>query len=168
MPTINEELIAACRISGTGFNLQKVMDLLYQGADINTRDYNGDTPLHLAVANQNPMSKELIVLLISSGANYKIKNTSGKLAHESVYTITSVTRRNILLFCSLVDQAEWNKEQQALEIQKSILSNMQEQTKLLAEMKNQIEQLKGELQQVKNQVENKESSKQNSTQGFFS
>jgi ankyrin repeat protein len=141
--------------------------LLSRGADINTRDYNGDTPLHLAVRNQNSMAKELIILLLGFGANYKIRNIPGQLAHEAASISCPVQRQNKILLCSLIDQIEWTKEQQALDIQKSILFNMQEQTKLLAEMKNQIQQLKEEVQQIKNQVENKELPKQNSSQAFF-
>lgn len=50
-------LLAACRSN----NLQAVAKLLSQGADVNTADANGETPLFYAVAAKNPDMVEMLL-----------------------------------------------------------------------------------------------------------
>ena len=45
--------------------------LLKSGANVNTKDSLGNTPLHLAVKENNIL---MVILLIEKGANIKLKN----------------------------------------------------------------------------------------------
>ncbi len=57
--------------------------MLKLGADINTRDNNGDTPLFMAAyGNKNP---EVIKALLKYGADVNIRDDSGKTALEYTY-----------------------------------------------------------------------------------
>jgi ankyrin repeat protein len=49
--------------------------LLDKGADVNHKNYNGNTPLHIAIVNQD---LEVCKVLISRGADVSITNNEGK------------------------------------------------------------------------------------------
>ena len=48
--------------------------LLENGADVNTKDNNGDTPLHCAVSSGK---KNMVELLIAKGADVNARNKKG-------------------------------------------------------------------------------------------
>ncbi|XP_014274864.3 poly [ADP-ribose] polymerase tankyrase-1 [Halyomorpha halys] len=50
-------------------------------ANLNAKDFDGNTPLHIAVINDLPWSADLLLML---GANPNIKNNEGKLPQELV------------------------------------------------------------------------------------
>ncbi len=55
-------------------NMPEIMDMLARGVDINSRGYNGNTPLHAAVANEN---EELTKFLLAQGAGLQYENAEG-------------------------------------------------------------------------------------------
>lgn len=57
--------------------------LLHYGADINAQDYDGDTPLHLATAD-DLFSRQIVELLLENGAKIDIKNNRGLTAYEQI------------------------------------------------------------------------------------
>jgi ankyrin repeat protein len=61
-------------------NIYMIRILLDQGVDVNTTDYDGNTPLHLAVKNyiDEYLSIDIIKLLFESGADPKIINVFGE------------------------------------------------------------------------------------------
>ena len=50
--------------------------LLENGANVNTRNVNGDTPFHLAIISEK-FSIELVKVLLDYGADFKLKNKKG-------------------------------------------------------------------------------------------
>ncbi|KAF8771859.1 E3 ubiquitin-protein ligase MIB1 like protein [Argiope bruennichi] len=64
-------------------NLEAVKELIKAGADVNLRDYVGNTPLHNAALSQK---RDLVDFLIQSGASPNIRNFYGQTAlHFAVY-----------------------------------------------------------------------------------
>jgi uncharacterized repeat protein (TIGR01451 family) len=78
---LNKDLLAAVREG----KVEKVLRLLSLGADVNAKDENGLTPLHVAATRYG--KKEVAELLIAKGADVKAKNKGGKtpriIAEES-------------------------------------------------------------------------------------
>ncbi|GHM58178.1 MAG: hypothetical protein sL5_06130 [Candidatus Mesenet longicola] len=68
---LDEELLTAAE-SG---DLNKIKSLITQGANLNTKDGNGSTPLHYASWNGN---LSIVKHLIEKGANLKIKNLNNR------------------------------------------------------------------------------------------
>ncbi|WP_419198621.1 ankyrin repeat domain-containing protein [Wolbachia endosymbiont of Rhagoletis cingulata] len=66
---LNKELLIAAK----GGDLNKVIDLISKGANVNVKDNNDDTPLHLAVGYL-----DVVKYLISKGANINAKCKAGK------------------------------------------------------------------------------------------
>ncbi|MFP3016488.1 MAG: ankyrin repeat domain-containing protein [Wolbachia sp.] len=66
---LNKELLIAAK----GDDLNKVIDLISKGANVNVKDNNDDTPLHLAVGYL-----DVVKYLISKGANINAKCKAGK------------------------------------------------------------------------------------------
>ena len=58
-------------------NIDLVKALLAKGVDVNVRNVQGNTPLHLACARRN---REMIQMLLQKGAKLDIKNIAGKTA----------------------------------------------------------------------------------------
>ncbi|OYU12654.1 MAG: hypothetical protein CFE38_06575 [Comamonadaceae bacterium PBBC1] len=67
---INGQFVMAGRVG----KLERVQALLDQGAQVNSRDRNGDTPLNMATAKANT---ELVQALIKAGADVNLGNLSG-------------------------------------------------------------------------------------------
>jgi hypothetical protein len=78
MKAVNEELLNACEKG----DLEKVKLLLKEGADINTKNKYGWTPLMIACEKDN---KEMVKLLLEKGADVKAKNINGKSALVIAY-----------------------------------------------------------------------------------
>ncbi|PUE30534.1 ankyrin repeat domain-containing protein [Limnohabitans sp. Jir72] len=67
---INGQFVMAGRVG----KVERVQALLDQGAQVNSRDRNGDTPLNMAAAKGNT---ELVQVLIKAGADVNLGNLSG-------------------------------------------------------------------------------------------
>jgi ankyrin repeat protein len=67
---VNGQLVMAAR---TGV-VPRVQALLEQGASVNSRDRNGDTPLNLAAAKGNA---EMVAVLLKAGADVNLANVAG-------------------------------------------------------------------------------------------
>ena len=63
-------------------NLEIVKSLLITGANIDSQDVEGNTALHLASRESNPMYNEMVEFLIFCGADTSIQNSQGKQAIE--------------------------------------------------------------------------------------
>lgn len=66
----NGQLVLAAKFGNT----PRVASLLKEGAAVNSRDRNGDTPLNMAAAKGNA---ELAALLLQAGADANLANISG-------------------------------------------------------------------------------------------
>ncbi|MBU1109115.1 MAG: ankyrin repeat domain-containing protein [Candidatus Riflebacteria bacterium] len=86
-----------CAISGSASST--VTFLLERGADLNSRDTNGNTLLHWAVFNllAGEQNLECIKILIAAGANGDIPNESGLTAFDFVAEFRSVKIAKLLL-----------------------------------------------------------------------
>jgi ankyrin repeat protein len=59
--------------------------LLSWGADINKKDWFGNTPLHLSVYHaEKELNTRLTKILLLKGADRNIKNSKGKTAQEVI------------------------------------------------------------------------------------
>ena len=67
---VNGQLVMAAR---TGL-VPRVQALLDQGASVNSRDRNGDTPLNLAAAKGNA---DMVAALLKAGADVNLANVAG-------------------------------------------------------------------------------------------
>jgi ankyrin repeat protein len=67
---INSQFVMATRAGNTG----RVSGLLNEGAAINSRDRNGDSPLNLAASKGN---EAMVDLLMKSGADINLANPAG-------------------------------------------------------------------------------------------
>ncbi len=67
---INGQFVMAARVG----KVERVQALLDQGASVNSRDRNGDTPLNMAAAKGNA---ELVQVLLKAGADVNLGNLSG-------------------------------------------------------------------------------------------
>ena len=67
---INGQYVMAARVG----KVERVQALLDQGASVNSRDRNGDTPLNMAAAKGNA---ELVQVLLKAGADVNLGNLSG-------------------------------------------------------------------------------------------
>lgn len=56
-------------------NTKQVLDMLKDGVSVDDKDTEGNTPLHIAVLNNN---LEMVQLLLWKDANVTIKNNDGK------------------------------------------------------------------------------------------
>src|SRR6476661_475934 len=66
----NGQLVLAAKFGNT----PRVASLLKEGAAVNSRDRNGDTPLNMAAAKGNA---ELAALLLQAGADANLANITG-------------------------------------------------------------------------------------------
>jgi hypothetical protein len=67
---INGQFVMAARVG----KVERVQALLDQGAAVNSRDRNGDSPLNMAAAKGNT---ELVQVLLKAGADVNLANLSG-------------------------------------------------------------------------------------------
>ncbi|WP_264376385.1 MULTISPECIES: ankyrin repeat domain-containing protein [unclassified Wolbachia] len=96
---LNKELLIAAK----GGDLNKVIDLISKGANVNVKDNNDDTPLHLAVGYL-----DVVKYLISKGANINAKCKAG------------ATPLDIAAYQKLSDVVEYLKQTQ-LDLDKKLL-----------------------------------------------
>ncbi|MDG7052918.1 MAG: ankyrin repeat domain-containing protein, partial [Wolbachia endosymbiont of Alcedoecus sp.] len=96
---LNKELLIAAK----GGDLNKVIDLISKGANVNVKDNNDDTPLHLATGYL-----DVVKYLISKGANINAKCKAGK------------TPLDIAAYQKLSDVVEYLKQTQ-LDLDKKLL-----------------------------------------------
>ncbi|WP_264685239.1 ankyrin repeat domain-containing protein [Wolbachia endosymbiont (group B) of Parapoynx stratiotata] len=90
-------------IAAKGGDLNKAIDLISKGANVNVKDNNDDTPLHLAVGYL-----DVVKYLISKGANINAKCKAGK------------TPLDIAAYQKLSDVVEYLKQTQ-LDLDKKLL-----------------------------------------------
>ena len=57
--------------------------LLNHGANVNAKDTDGSTPLHIAAQGERPETAELVSLLLIHGADVNAKDTKGKTPLDS-------------------------------------------------------------------------------------
>lgn len=67
---INGQFVMAARVG----KVERVQALLAEGASVNSRDRNGDTPLNMAAAKGNA---ELVQVLLKAAADVNLANLSG-------------------------------------------------------------------------------------------
>jgi len=74
-PQLTQELIEEMNKSWDVVDMSKVQDLIKRGADVDAKDNDGDTPLHLATERN---FIEIAKLLIERGADVNAKNSWGE------------------------------------------------------------------------------------------
>jgi len=62
--------------------------LVEAGADVNTRNYLGDTPLHKAVVGITRHSGELVKMLLKAGADIEFKNRLGRTPLHKAFSFS--------------------------------------------------------------------------------
>jgi len=143
MPNVNEQLLEACQ-NGKLDLAKKALD---EGAYINCCYLkDGNTPLHCAVQSEHPTS-EIILLLLSKGANYKTRNTVGKQPHEMTcivhYKENGANKKTLLNY---IDNIEFQKDQ-ALKNLPSHLTALTSISQLIEQQNKNIEKTLSSLQQ---------------------
>lgn len=71
---MNIELYKQCKIN-TDYSLEKIKNLIDNGANVNFINSTSNTPLHVACFYQ---CKDIILYLLQKGADYNIKNIKDK------------------------------------------------------------------------------------------
>ena len=69
-------------------DIEAAKKAIANGADVNTKDYQGWTPLHWAawrVHPSRPMQKEIAELLIAAGADVNVKGSDGRTPLDLAY-----------------------------------------------------------------------------------
>ncbi|KAK4239714.1 hypothetical protein C8A03DRAFT_32236 [Achaetomium macrosporum] len=90
-------------------NLEQVVDWLAQeGANPNTRDYTGRTPLHLAVMSSMP---EIVRALVNAGARLVSRLADGRTALHLAAARGDVEIVKVLLEKSVANEAEYEEKQ---------------------------------------------------------
>ncbi len=85
---------AYIQVMGLFFNMNKIKRLIEAGADVNTKGYEGDTPLHYAVRRRNIA---LVELLISAGADVNAKNFWGSVPLRMAVVMGDVPIAKLLI-----------------------------------------------------------------------
>lgn len=155
MQNLGEQLMQVCRIQGTGLNLNKIEDLLEKGADIDTRDNEGRSLLHIMVENQNPNSIMLIDFLLKKGANIHAKDIEGKKPYEiSKYSsLNQSSKRNMVHLRKIADEHKMIKEQKNGQQFEKILEILENQNNTIKNMQEKIMQLNRQLQSTEQNAE---------------
>ena len=78
MNNINQKLVKAVKRG----DAKRVSDLIEKGADVNTRNSYGQTPLHVAVHLRHP--EPMARILVDAGADIEAKDNSGMTAWEEI------------------------------------------------------------------------------------
>jgi len=71
-PTTGAELISFCRTGA----IQKIIDAIHNGANVNESDADGQTPLMAGAMTRNN-SQDVVTLLLAAGADVNAHNKSG-------------------------------------------------------------------------------------------
>ena len=94
----------------TKYMLSVIESLLENGANVNTRNVKGDTPLHIAILRRDT---ELVELLLKHGARVDIQNNQGKTPDEMVectYTSANEYMHEHGAAYTLKNCEEWKNE----------------------------------------------------------
>ncbi len=172
MQNLDEQLIQACKIQGTGLNLNKIENLLENGASIDARDNEGRSLLHIMVENQNPNSMSLIDFLLEKGANIHAKDIEGKKPYEisRLSSLNQSSKRNMIYLRKIIDQHKMIKEQKNGQQFEKILEILENQSNTIKNMQEQIIQLNQKLQTQQHQSSEQDVSQKHPThtkQNFF-
>lgn len=115
--------IASFHASGDFSNHEKVIELLISsGADLNIQDENGNTPLHIALYQDESMS--ICRLLINQGARLDIENSEG----ETVRDMMGVPRDILELMDDMDRRKEFELQEKIKKTKMSVLSGSRERT----------------------------------------
>lgn len=107
-------MIAWCGNAAIGIEL---LDLLVKhGADVNQAGHEGDTPLHLAVRQENELSSWVVETLLERGANMHKKNEQGETSFDLLPNKKELALIKRLLDRGFLSQEDFKSlEQLALE-----------------------------------------------------
>lgn len=109
--TQQDRMASASKVDSTK---ERVEALIKLGADVNTQDTNGQTPLHIAVENK---ALEVIALLIRHGARLDMKDNQGKEPLEGL-----AYKDRIEVACRIAEVVEASNESVVLKIKTQALS----------------------------------------------
>ena len=116
-------LFLACKHASVWSGHEEAIKILISnGADLNIQDENGNTPLHIALYQDESMS--ICELLINSGARLDIENSEG----ETVRDMMGVPKYIIELMDDMERRKEFELQEKMKKTKRSVLSGFRERT----------------------------------------